>query len=161
MCFKTTVEMPRPPVGSRPRTGTGVAPRTPARARQMRIYTKILNDVRQRMGTEITSSDILERYMRKYGLTPCEVGTLLDYKDRIELLKGDGNTAIAKYGIYNTMEGPPGQHWYCCYGSYKYDPLGDDTSNTQEQPNNTNDCGQRCIAYLIMCKRNHGPIKGF
>lgn len=144
------------PVGSNPPTGTGAPPRTAERARKMREYTKILQRVRSIMGVQDTSSAQLESAMRRFGLVPSEVGALGKYKARMEKLRGQGSAP--KYGIYNTMEGPPGQHWFCCYGDYKYDPLGNDRSNTQEQPDNTDDCGQRCIAYLLMCRKRRAPV---
>ena len=104
------------------------------------------------MGRNQTSNVELERALRFFGLNPSEVGTLSAYQRRKETRKAP------KYGIYNTMEGPPGQHWFCCCEKHKYDPLGNDSSDTQEQPDGTDDCGQRCIAYLLICKKNGGSI---
>lgn len=152
--------MPRKPprsyhnkVGTKPRTGKSAPPRTVERKRMMGLYNKILYQVCSKMGRKITSSSELEQALVKFGLSPCEVGPLSMYENR----KNGGKAP--KYGIYNTMYEAPGQHWFCCYENYKYDPLGDDQSDTQEQPDNTDDCGQRCIAYLLMCKKNGGAIR--
>jgi len=99
--------------------------------------------------------------LQRVGLVPFEVGPRGMLDERKEARKnkskwrGTGKNA-PKYGIYNTVYKPPGEHWICCYEDYTYDPLGkDDTSKTQEQPDNADDCGQRCVAYLMMC-RNKG-----
>jgi hypothetical protein len=105
------------------------------------------------MGRQKTSNHELELAMRRFGLNDCEVGPLSMYEKRKEIPNPP------KYGIYNTMYGPPGQHWFCCFKAHKYDPLGDDSSDTQEQPSGDDDCGQRCIAYLLLCKKKGGPIR--
>ena len=65
-----------------------------------------------------------------------------------------------KYGIYNTDEAPPGTHWFAVYDGYVYDPFGDDQSKSAEQKDSEDNCGQRCVAYLRMCKRmKKGAIK--
>lgn len=143
----------RSQVGTDPREGNSAPPRTAERLRLMHRYHRILDNVIREMGGEqATTNSELEHYLQRFGLTPCEVGTLGNYEKRTRTVNPP------KYGIYNTMYEAPGQHWFCCYGNYKYDPLGDDASDTQEQPSGDDDCGQRCIAYLLMCKKNGGPI---
>lgn len=153
--------MPRPPaskvdiskVGTDPPKGKSAPPRTAERARMMKDYHAILRRVVAIMGRKKTTNHDLERYMRRFGLTDCEVGPLSMYKERKK------NPNAPKYGIYNTMYVAPGQHWFCCYKGHKYDPLGNDSSDTQEQPDNDDDCGQRCIAYLLLCKKKGGPLR--
>ena len=150
--------MPRPPqsyhskVGTKPKKGKSSPPRTTERARLMGIYNKMLQKIYAIMGKQTTTSLELETAMRRFGLSPCEVGRLSVYHNRQK--SGNG----PKYGIYNTMDEAPGQHWFCSYDGHKYDPLGDDKSDTQEQPSDADDCGQRCIAYLLMCKKKGGHI---
>jgi hypothetical protein len=123
----------------------------------MAEYNSILNAIVASMGSQDTDSSELQRRLEYLNLKPCQVGTRIDYDARRRLIN-DGKM-VPLFGIYNTMDGPPGQHWFCCYGSYKYDPLGDDSSDTQEQPDSATDCGQRCIAYLVMCNKYKRPIK--
>lgn len=148
--------------GSEPRTGKSVAKDTPERKNLMRIYNQMREKVKNNAINHMQSTSLsdLENAMRKLGLQPGEVGTISDYHRRLQI-QGQGSGSFAKYGIYNTMDGPPGQHWFCCYGTYKYDPLGDDSSDTQEQPTGDDDCGQRCLAYLLLCKAKGGAIKNF
>lgn len=117
--------------------------------------------VHKEMGKGSTSDSELRNGLKKFGLSPAQVGPLSLYQKRVARLKAAGRRGVPKYGIYNTMDTAPGAHWFCTYDTYKYDPLGDDTSNTQDQPSNTNDCGQRCIAYLLMCKQHGGAIRGY
>jgi len=123
--------------------------RDPKRRREVSKYNRFLEEVKKAFKHgNITSNTELEKHMDQYGmLDDGEVGTYTDYEDKT--LSGQWPT----YAIYNTMRGPPGQHWFCCYKGRKYDPLGMDGSGTQEQPDGMDDCGQRCIAYLLMCKR--------
>ena len=143
--------------GEHPRVGTGTPVRTPKRMRVMAEYTAILNRVCASMGRGNTSSAQLKAKMDSLGLVPNEVGTHEDFDARMAKLRA-GRSDVPFYGIYNTMDKPPGQHWFCCYGGYKYDPLGDDASNTPEQPVGSDDCGQRDIAYLLLCRRYRRPI---
>jgi hypothetical protein len=94
-----------------------------------------------------TDTAELESLLHRFHLEPGEVGSYTDFENR----QKDSDPAL--YGIYNTMHKPPGQHWFCTYGDYVYDPLGVDDSDTAEQPAKSDDCGQRCIAYLILCKK--------
>ena len=123
--------------------------RDPVRRRELSKYYKFLDIVlRHAKHNNTTSNTELEKLLDQFGmLDDGEVGTYTEFAGNSE--SGDWPT----YGIYNTMRGPPGQHWFCCYRGKKYDPLGEDGSRTQEQPDESNNCGQRCVAYLLMCKR--------
>ena len=110
-------------------------------------YDKVLDQVKGRYGEMETSDSQLRDMLRHYKLTPFEVGT----KGLFEQNADNGTTP--KYAIYNTDHTPPGTHWFCTYDGYVYDPLGDDQSRTPEQPKEDEDCGQRCVAYLLMCKK--------
>lgn len=114
----------------------------------MRRYHGVLGRVRREFGSKETSNVELEKMLEHYGLHPGEVGPRNLYKG-----KGKGG---AKYGVYNTDDTPPGTHWFAACNGYAYDPLGDDSSRTQEQPDKAQDCGQRCVAYLILCKELGG-----
>lgn len=94
-----------------------------------------------------TSDQELRNMMAHYKLTPGEVGNKTDFENMVD------NNENIKYGIYNTDHTPPGTHWFCVYDGFVYDPLGDDMSRSAEQPKQDQDCGQRCIAYLLMCKQ--------
>ena len=139
--------------------------RKSARVDQLREYNRMLSKVRRLFGhVNSTSQSELEQMLKKLNLQPAEVGTKALYEKREDNLKGlgswrSGSSAPPKYGIYNTMYKPPGEHWFCCFDDYMYDPLGKDASKTQEQPYNTDDCGQRCIAYLLLCKRHGYPLR--
>lgn len=111
------------------------------------IYDRILDGVQGRYGNQVTSDQELREMMNHYKLTPGEVGSKGDFESMVD------NKENVLYGIYNTDHHPPGTHWFCVYDGYVYDPLGDDQSKTPEQPKEDDDCGQRCIAYLIMCKK--------
>jgi hypothetical protein len=63
---------------------------------------------------------------------------------------------VLRQAILNTAYEPPGVHWFAVKNGYVYDPLGNDASRSAEQPVDTTDCGQRCIAYLLLCKRHGG-----
>lgn len=119
------------------------------------VYDRILDQVIGRYGNQQTSDSQLRSMLDHYRLTPYEVGSKTTFLERTD---PDGDDI--RYGIYNTDHTPPGTHWFCTYDGYVYDPLGDDDSRTQEQPDDTDDCGQRCIAYLLMCKRlKRGSIR--
>lgn len=107
-------------------------------------------------GREQTSDQQLREMMDRYGLRPNKVGSKADFeRDAQGRFRGG-----AKYAIYNTDPAPPGTHWFAVHEGYVYDPLGDDRSKTQEQPDSSDDCGQRCVAYHILCKRRkNGSIE--
>lgn len=153
---------PSTKVGTDPKTGKSTPENTQERQELLYKYNKMREIVNAVAipHMESTSLQDLENALKKLNLQPGEVGTITDYQARMNEIKG-GGANVVKYGIYNTMEGPPGQHWFCCYEDYKYDPLGDDSSDTQEQPTKADDCGQRCLAYLLLCKINKGPVRGF
>lgn len=94
-----------------------------------------------------TSDSQLREMLSYYKLTPFEVGNKTDFEEMVD------NKENIRHCIYNTDHGPPGTHWFAVYDGYVYDPLGDDQSRTPEQPREDEDCGQRCVAYLLMCKK--------
>jgi len=95
--------------------------------------------------SERTSLPDLEKALEYYNLYPAEVGVAEDHIYR--------DIFSPKYGVYNTMNGPPGEHWIACYNNYTYDSFGRDASQDAEQEESEDDCGQRCIAWLMLCKR--------
>ena len=122
--------------------------RDPHRKQHLTKYYKILDRVIRDFKHHGTTSDQeLRKALARYNLEPGQVGTFSDYEACLE------TNQFPPYAIYNTMRGPPGEHWFCCYKGVKYDPLGKDKSRSAEQPDESENCGQRCIAYLIMCKR--------
>jgi len=90
--------------------------------------------------------------MKKMGLTPCKVTHVCDVDD----LRKQGT--LPRFVIANIMCKPPGQHWVAYYKGYKYDPLGKDSSQSAEQNDVETNCGQRCLAYLDMCKKANRTI---
>lgn len=111
--------------------------------------------MRREFGKEETSTSQLRNMLDHYGMDDFVVGARGDYDEHHE--KGED---APRGGIYNTDHGPPGTHWFCVFDQYVYDPLGDDKSGTQEQPTEATDCGQRCVAYLLLC-RGLGHSIGF
>lgn len=107
----------------------------------------MLSSVRKEFGKGETSTSQLENMLEHYGVEDYEVGTRTDYDEHHQMGKG-----APRCGIYNTDAGPPGTHWFCVFDQYVYDPLGDDKSGTAEQPKEGTDCGQRCVAYILLCK---------
>ena len=91
----------------------------------------------------------LEKALNYLGLRPFKVCTECDVQE----MKKKG--ILPTYVIANIMCTPPGQHWVAYYKGYKYDPLGKDKSQSAEQNNVETNCGQRCIAYLEMCKKKN------
>jgi hypothetical protein len=117
-----------------------------ARRSLLREFNKRLDTVKRVMGHGKTTNNIeLEKAMRKLGLSPAKVGTKCEPKD-------------AKYTIANESCKPPGTHWVAYYNGERYDPLGKDRSGTAEQNKVETNCGQRCIAYLLMCKAHKGYV---
>tara|TARA_Y100000114_G_scaffold99370_1_gene92546 strand:- start:1656 stop:1991 length:336 start_codon:yes stop_codon:yes gene_type:complete len=104
--------------------------------------------VRREFGRDETSTPQLENMLQHYGVKDFTVGTRTDYDHHHD--QGD---EAPRAGIFNTDHGPPGTHWFCVYDQYVYDPLGDDHSGTQEQPEEATDCGQRCVAYIVLCEK--------
>lgn len=101
-----------------------------------------------------TSDQQLRDMLKHYKLTPYEVGSKTDFEQMVD------NKENIRHCIYNTDHTPPGTHWFAVYDGYVYDPLGDDQSRTPEQPREDEDCGQRCVAYLLMCKKlKRGAIR--
>jgi len=101
---------------------------------------------------------------KAYGLGRVEVGTR-DILDR-QSTQGSGEKEggkdegeIIKKAVLNTAYTPPGVHWFAVYDGYVYDPLGDDKSGNAEQPKSWDDCGQRCIAYLVLCNKLGGSVQ--
>ena len=128
--------------------------RDPKRRRHLAKYYNYLSIVeRTAKHSNQTSDTELRKLLDQYGmLDEGEVGSYRLFEENTK----SGEWPV--YGIYNTMRAPPGQHWFCCYKGRKYDPLGKDASRTQEQPDAADNCGQRCVAYLLMCKRTKAPI---
>lgn len=121
------------------------------RVHYLPVYNAILKRVHFDMGhADSTSNTELEAMLDHYGLRPYEVGP--------SGLMHARTAESPKYAIYNTAAAPPGEHWICFYGDYMYDPLGEDSSGSQEQPDEADDCGQRCVAYLLLCKRTRTAI---
>lgn len=105
------------------------------------------------MGHGSTTSNFeLEDGLKKLRLQPFFVGTVCDIKS----MKKQGR--VPTYAIANISCEPPGKHWVAYYKGTRYDPLGDDRSKSQEQPDEDKDCGQRCIAYLLLCRHYTRPI---
>lgn len=117
-------------------------------------YDRVLDEVKGRYGDAQTSDEELRRMLHHYKITPSEVGSKSDFESMVD------NKENVPYAIYNTDHTPPGTHWFAVCEGYVYDPLGDDQSRTPEQPREDEDCGQRCVAYLLMCKRlKRGAIR--
>ena len=118
-----------------------------------KVYDKLFDEVVGRFGDNETSDVELRRMLQYYKLTPYEVGNKREFIEMVD------EGPKVKYGIYNTDETPPGTHWFCVYDGYVYDPFGDDRSKTSEQEDHEENCGQRCVAYLRMCKRFNSSIR--
>ena len=137
-----------------PQMGTGHPEETDRRRSLEDDYNAILQRVTAIIGhNDQMSTDELESAMQRLGLSPAEAGSYADFEERLS------NTDAPTYGIYNTMEKPPGQHWFCAYKDYIYDPLGIDDSNTPEQAKTDENCGQRCLAYLKLCKQRGTAVR--
>lgn len=111
-----------------------------ARAQTLKEFDKYFKIAKKAVGHAHTSTNVeLERAMKKLKLVPSKVGTKCDPKD-------------ATYMIGNESCSPPGTHWVAYYKGVRYDPLGKDRSKTAEQADAETNCGQRCIAYLLLCR---------
>lgn len=120
------------------------------RAKILQEYDQFFKRAKRVVGHGRTTSNVeLEKALDKLGIRPSKVCTECDVKT----MKSQGT--LPTYVISNTMCGPPGQHWIAYYKGYKYDPLGKDSSKTAEQNKIETNCGQRCIAYLEMCKKKN------
>lgn len=125
----------------------------PTRHRLLSQYNKLLERTTEIMGHNSTTSNFaLEDALKKLRLQPFFVGTICE----LRALKKQGR--LPMYSIANISCEPPGKHWVAYYRGTRYDPLGDDRSGSQEQPTKDKDCGQRCIAYLLLCRHYTRPI---
>lgn len=104
--------------------------------------------MRKEFGRDETSTTQLTNMLQHYGIESFAVGNRTDYDEH-----HDQGESAPRCGIFNTDPGPPGTHWFCVFDQYVYDPLGDDKSGTPEQPKEATDCGQRCVAYIILCTK--------
>lgn len=139
--------MPRPPKRTLPkRRFAGGA----GRQKLLADYDQHLKRAIRVVGHgKTTTNHELEKAMNKMGIRPNFVGTVCD----VDKMKANGT--LPRYVIANIMCKPPGQHWIAYYKGYKYDSLGKDKSNSAEQNDVETNCGQRCIAYLEMCKKRN------
>ena len=120
------------------------------RAKILQEYDQYFRRAKRVVGHGKTTSNLeLEKALDYLRLRPFKVCTECDVKT----MKDQGT--LPPYVIANIMCGPPGQHWVAYYKGYKYDPLGKDSSKSAEQNNVETNCGQRCVAYLEMCKKKN------
>lgn len=96
-----------------------------------------------------TTSSELTKAMNRLGVQPNLVCTICE----VNKMKEKGT--LPPFVIANIMCKPPGEHWVAYYKGYKYDPLGKDSSKSAEQNKVEENCGQRCVAYLDMCKKRN------
>ena len=139
--------MPRPPKRALPkRRFSGGA----ARHKILQDYDSHFAKAKRVVGHGKTTSNVeLQKALNYLGLKPNKVCTECD------VAKMRSNGTLPPFVIANTMCTPPGQHWVAYYKGYKYDPLGKDSSQSAEQNNVETNCGQRCVAYLDMCKKRN------
>lgn len=131
---------PRHKVWTRRRRGAG------ARMKTLQEYNRHFQTAKKVVGHgTTTTSDELEKGMRKLGLRPMAVGTVCDPKDKT-------------YMIVNESCELPGTHWVAYYKGARYDPLGKDRSKSAEQKDSETNCGQRCLAYLLMCRAHKNYV---
>lgn len=139
--------MPRPPKRAPPKrrfVGGG------SRQRILADYEAHFKKAKRVVGHGKTTTNVeLEKAMNYLGLRPNTVCTECDVAD----MKSKGT--LPTFVIANIMCKPPGQHWVAYYKGYKYDPLGKDSSKSAEQNDVETNCGQRCVAYLDMCKKKN------
>lgn len=132
--------------GGGPVPSTSRAGGSGARRALLREFNRHLETAKKVVGHGTTTNNHeLEKGLRKLGLTPMAVGTVCDPKK-------------ATYMIANESCKPPGTHWVAYYKGARYDPLGKDKSGSAEQNNSETNCGQRCIAYLLMCRAHKGYV---
>ena len=132
-----------------------------------RKYDRLLKHVTAKFGNQETSDDELRQMAKHYKLGNIEIGSrkiLMEQKGPEMEGEGEGGKPkdkgrIIKQAILNTSFHPPGVHWHAVKDGYVYDPLGDDLSGSAEQPKSDDDCGQRCIAYLLLCKQLGGSVR--
>lgn len=142
--------MPRPPrkYAAERRFNGGAS-----RIQTINEYNNHLRRAKKVVGHGTTTDNIeLGAAMKKLGLNPGKVCTECDVRE----MKEGG--ALPPYVIANIMCEPPGKHWVAYYKGYKYDPLGKDSSKSAEQNDEETNCGQRCLAYLAMCKKKNKTI---
>jgi hypothetical protein len=121
-----------------------------ARQKILQDYEAYFKRAKRVVGHGKTTSNIeLEKALDYLALRPNKVCTECD----VAKMKDSGT--LPPFVIANTMCKPPGQHWVAYYKGYKYDPLGKDSSKSAEQNDVETNCGQRCVAYLEMCKKRN------
>lgn len=114
----------------------------------LKAYGTHFTKAKRAVGHGKTTSNVeLEQAMQRLGLRPSMVTHVCD----VRKMKKAGT--LPTYVIANVMCEPPGKHWVAYYKGVKYDPLGEDRSGDAEQNDVETNCGQRCIAYLLMCKK--------
>ena len=124
-----------------------------SRAHILREYDTHFAKAKRAVGHGKTTTNVeLQRAMNYLGLRPSVVTDVCE----VDRMKKAGT--LPPYVIANIMCKPPGQHWVCYYKGYRYDPLGKDSSQSAEQNDVETNCGQRCIAYLTMCKKKNRTI---
>ena len=117
------------------------------RGRLLQAYRPHLTAAKRAVGHARTTSNIeLEDAMKRLGLSP----GVVTHECEVRRLKRQGK--LPRFVIANIMCKPPGQHWVAYYKGVKYDPLGKDRSGDAEQEKVETNCGQRCIAYLLLCR---------
>ena len=111
------------------------------------MYLQLLQDF---MGNSITDATQLQN-----------MGALLFEDMWGGVYMSDQNTPRNKYCIINTdRSGGSGEHWVAVAGKYQYDSFGRqnilnrrgliDTDNDAEQRHAEMNCGQRCLAWLLV-----------
>ncbi len=117
------------------------------RGRMLKAYESKLTVAERAVGHGKTTSNVeLEQTMAKLGLKP----GVVTHECEVRKLKRSGR--LPRFVIANIMCKPPGEHWVAYYKGVKYDPLGKDRSGDAEQDDTETNCGQRCVAYLLLCR---------
>jgi len=123
-------------------------------------YQELLNEVQSELGNGSTSKKQLEAYIS-------EIWDGNDF-DGIHAPDDWGINMKKPYSIINT-QGAPGEHWMACYMISKNNPLFYDsfgrsiisgwtgqrlltTEEDAEQDISEDNCGQRCVAWLLLVK---------
>jgi hypothetical protein len=118
------------------------------RGRLLQSFNTHFKAAKRAVGHGKTTNNVeLEQAMARLGLRPGKVTHECDVRS----LKKSGN--LPTFVIANIMCEPPGQHWVAYYKGIKYDPLGKDRSGSAEQNDVETNCGQRCLGYLLLCKK--------
>ena len=116
----------------------------------MENYIKYLRLLQEYMGNSITDATQLQ-----------SMGSLLFESMWGGVYMSDQDIPLNKYCIVNTdLSGGPGEHWVAVAGNYQYDSFGrrnilhrrvlTDTDNDAEQQRSETNCGQRCLAWLLV-----------